>query len=188
MAIAGVTTTRRTEIDWLCHSMARFFPEEWGRLREAIPPNLRHFDMLSAFHQLLNAPDQEVRIKAARDWHDWEAAPILLADPDGLPHRWRDRDYVLARARIVTHFFFNGAWLDDGLLLRNAGRLSGIPGILVQGRFDLEAPLTTAWELAEAWPGSRLVVVENAAHSTSNTAISSAIIAATDEFREISQK
>ncbi len=144
--------------------------------------------MLSAFYQLLNAPDQDVRVKAARDWHDWEAAPILLADPYGLPHRWRDRDYVLARARIVTHFFFNGAWLDDGVLLRDAGRLSGIPGILVQGRFDLEAPLTTAWELAKAWPGSRLVVVENAAHSTSNTAISSAIIAATDEFREISQK
>ncbi|WP_223844037.1 hypothetical protein [Rhizobium gallicum] len=84
--------------------MARFFPEEWGRLREAIPPNLRHLDVLSAFHQLLNGPDQEVRIKAARDWHDWGAAPILLADSDGLPHRWRDRDYVLARARIVTPF------------------------------------------------------------------------------------
>ncbi|MHC2297533.1 proline iminopeptidase [Rhizobium mongolense] len=188
LAIAGVTTTRHAEIDWLCRSMARFFPEEWRRLREAIPPNLRHLDTLSAFYQLLNAPDQEVRLKAARDWHDWESAPILLADPDGLPHRWRDPDYLLARARIVTHYFHNGAWLEDGVLLRNAGRLSGIPGILVQGRFDLEAPLTTAWELAEAWPGSRLVVVENAAHSTSNMAISSAIVAATDEFREISQK
>lgn len=59
---------------------------------------------------------------------------------------------------------------------------------MVKGRFDLEVPLTTAWELADAWPGSRLVVVENAAHSTSHTAISSAIIAATDEFREISQE
>lgn len=184
IAIAGVTTTRRSEIDWLCNGLKRFFPAEWAQLREAIPQDHHHLDILPAYHQLLNAPNQEVRIKAARDWHDWEAATILLADPDGLPRRWRNPDYLLARARIVTHYFCNGAWLEDGALLRNAGRLAGIPGILIQGRLDLEAPLTTAWELAGAWPGSRLVVIENAAHATSNTAISSAIVTATNEFRE----
>jgi proline iminopeptidase len=50
----------------------------------------------------------------------------------------------MARARIVTHYFHHNAWLEDGILLRRARTLNGIPGVMVQGRLDLEAPLVTA--------------------------------------------
>ncbi|WP_454849532.1 prolyl aminopeptidase [Rhizobium binxianense] len=188
IVIAGVTTTRPREIDWLYRGMAPFFPEEWHRFREAVPADLRGGDMVAAYHRLLNAPDAGTRFKAASDWHDWEAASILLADPAGLPRRWSDPRYRLARARIITHYFRHGAWLEDGALLKNAGRLAGIPGILLHGRFDIEAPLTTAWELARAWPESELVILPRAAHSTANPDMSDAIVAATDRFRDSSRK
>ncbi|TCA27741.1 prolyl aminopeptidase [Rhizobium leguminosarum bv. viciae] len=190
IVLSGVTTTRRSEIDWLYRGMAPLFPEEWHRFRQAIPPGTqgRDEDMVAAYHRLLNDPDPETRLKAARDWHDWEAASILLADPQGLPRRWTDSAYVLTRARIIAHYFSNGAWLEDAQLLKNATRLTGIPGILLQGRFDIEAPLVTAWELARAWPRSELSILPHAAHSTANPDMSAAIVAATDRFRDSPQK
>jgi len=188
IVIAGVTTTRRSEIDWLYHDMAPLFPEEWHRFRQAVLPERRNEDMVAAYHDLLNDPNPATRLKAARDWHDWEAASILLADPEGLPRRWADPGYLLMRARIITHYFTNGAWLEDGMLLKNAARLAGIPGILLQGRFDIEAPLVTAWELSRAWPASELRILPRAAHSTANPDMSAAIVAATDRFRDFPQK
>jgi proline iminopeptidase len=185
IVIAGVTTTRRSEIDWLYRGMAPLFPEEWHRFGEALPLALRSIDRVSAYHRLLNAPEEQVRLKAARDWHEWEAATILLADPAGLPRRWSDPRYLLTRARIITHYFREGAWLEDGTLLENAGRLAGIPGLLIHGRFDIEAPLVTAWELARAWPGAELIVLPKAAHSTANADIAAAIVAATNRFRDL---
>jgi len=185
IVIAGVTTTRRSEIDWLYRGMAPLFPEEWHRFGEALPPELRDLDRVSAYHQLLNDPEEQVRLKAARDWHEWEAATILLADPAGLPRRWSDAHYLLTRACIITHYFREGAWLEDGILLKNAGRLAGIPGILIHGRFDIEAPLVTAWELARAWPGAELIVLPRAAHSTANADIAAAIVGATNRFRDL---
>ncbi|MBB3134995.1 proline iminopeptidase [Rhizobium pisi] len=190
IVIAGVTTTRRSEIDWLYRGMAPLFPEEWHRFLQAIPSGMlgQDEDMVAAYHRLLNDPDPATRLKAARDWHDWEAASILLVDPEGLPRRWADPAYLLTRARIITHYFVNGAWLEDGALLKNAARLSGIPGVLLQGRFDIEAPLVSAWELARAWPQSELKIIAQAAHSTSNPDMTAAIVAATDRFRDSRQK
>ncbi len=188
IVLAGVTTTRLLEIDWLTHGLARLFPAEWDRLLNALPANLRDGGVVEGYHRLLNSSDLDIRLEAARSWHDWEAASILLADPEGLPRRWQDPGYLLTRARIITHYFRNLAWLDDGVLLRDAERLAGIPGVLVQGRLDLEAPLVTAWELSRAWPQCRLVVVENAAHSASHEGLAGAIVDATDNFRQISQK
>jgi proline iminopeptidase len=185
IVIAGVTTTRRSEIDWLYRGMAPLFPEEWHRFGKALPPELRGIDRVSAYHQLLNDPEEQVRLKAARDWHEWEAATILLADPAGLPGRWSDPRYLLTRARIITHYFREGAWLEDGILLKNADRLAGIPGFLIHGRFDIEAPLVTAWELARAWPGAEFIVLPKAAHSTANADIAAAIVAATNRFRDL---
>lgn len=80
----------------------------------------------------------------------------------------------------------NGALLEDGVL-RNAARLVGIPGILLQGRFDIEAPLVTACELAR-WPESELRILPQAPPSTANPDMSAAIVAATDHFRDFPQK
>jgi proline iminopeptidase len=132
--------------------------------------------------RLLHDPDPAVRERAARNFHDWEAVS-LSADPDApYPARWADPVYRLARARIVTHYFRHRAWLDDGQLLNDAHALADIPGILVQGRLDLAGPLVTAWELARAWPGARLMVVKGAGHSPGDAGMAEAIRAAADHF------
>jgi proline iminopeptidase len=178
----GITMTRKSEIDWLDRGVAPMFPEHWHRFQAGVPESERDGDLVEAYSRLLHDPDPAVRARAAWDWHDWEAAS-LSADPDFKPSpQWLQPDFQLARARIVTHYFRHQAWLEEGILLRQAAALALVPGILIHGRLDLGAPLVTAWELARAWPGSELVIVYGAGHSSSDHGISDAIIAATDRF------
>ncbi|MBZ0296140.1 MAG: prolyl aminopeptidase [Anaerolineae bacterium] len=182
IVLVGVTMTRPSEINWLYRGVAPMYPAEWARFRAGVPAEARDGDLVDAYYHLLHDSDPTIRTKAARDWHDWEAAS-LAAKPNAKPsERWLQPDFQMARARIITHYFRNHAWLEDGILLRNASALAGIPGVMVQGRIDLEAPFVTAWELAQAWPDGELVVVYGAGHSTADSGMDEALIAATDRF------
>src|SRR5207253_1968094 len=126
--------------------------------------------------------DPEVREKAATDWCAWEDAVVSL-EPKGRLRPYGDRPIAarLAFVRICSHYFSHGAWLEEGALLRDAGRLAGIPGVLIHGRLDLACPLHTAWELARAWPDARLVVVDDSGH-TGSDAMGSELYGALDRF------
>ncbi|MBZ0289656.1 MAG: prolyl aminopeptidase [Anaerolineae bacterium] len=150
IVIAGVTTTRQSEIDWLYRDIAPLYPEQWEHFRNGVPGDERDGDLVAAYNRLLHDPDPDVRTKAAQDWHDWEIG-LMSLDPDAKPSgRWLDPAWRMARARICTHYFQHRAWLKHGVLLREAGSLAGIPGVLIHGRLDLGSPLVTAWELAKA--------------------------------------
>jgi proline iminopeptidase len=127
-------------------------------------------------------PDPGVRARAAREWCAWEDAVISL-ETKGRPNAYSDRapDALLAFVRICTHYFAHAAWLEEGVLLRHAGRLAGIPGVLIHGRLDLGGPLRTAWELARAWPDARLFAVGDAGH-TGSDAMRDRLIDALDDF------
>jgi len=182
LLLAGVTTTRRSEIDWLYRGVAPLFPVEWERFRRGVPRDTMDHELVSAYGKLLFDPSPAVRAKAARGWHDWEAGTIS-ADPGAKPpERWAEPSYILARARIITHYFSHGAWLEEGALLSGASALVGISCIMVQGRLDLQAPLTTAWELAKIYRGSELVVISEAGHAVSDYGMGGALVDAANRL------
>lgn len=182
MVLVGVTMTRRSEIEWLYRGVAPLFPEAWAKFRDGVPEADHEGRLLEAYARRLHDPDPAVCEKAARDFHEWEAA-LLSADPNAPPPaRWSDPEFRLARARIVTHYFLHAAWLDEGALLEGADALREIPGIMIHGRFDVAAPLVTAWELDRVWPAGQLVVVERAGHSALDSGMTEAAVAATDRF------
>jgi proline iminopeptidase len=182
IVIPSVTTSRRSEIDWLYRGVGRFFPEEWERFRHGVPEAERDGDLLAAYARLMEHPDAHVRAKAASDWLAWEDA-VISQEPHGTPNMYSDRPPAaqLAFVRICAHYFSHAAWLEEGVLLREAHRLAGIPGVLIHGRLDLGSPLTTAWELARAWPDATLHVVDDSGHTGSET-MSREIRAALDRF------
>jgi len=162
IVITAVTTTRRSEIDWLYRGLARFFPAEWAAFRAGVPDA----DLLPGYRRALADPDPDVRARAALAWHAWEDATISLdRAATAPPYSARPLPAMLDRARLCAHYFSEGAFLPEGVLLREAGRLAGIPGVLLHGRLDLGSPLDTAWELARAWPDAELVVFEDSGHS-----------------------
>ncbi len=182
MILFGVTTGRRSEFDWTFRGgLAVFFPEQWARLRAGVPVAQRDGDIVEAYHRLLHDPDPTVRRRAAEAWCMWESATPAWPPPTGLAERFTDPTYALAFARIVTHYVRHNAWLEDGSILRDADSLADIPGILVNGRFDFQAPIANAWELKRVWPRAELVVVDDAGHSV-NPGLAQELIRATDQF------
>jgi proline iminopeptidase len=183
MVLFGVTTGRRKEFDWLFRGgVAVLFPEQWDRLRSSLPASERDGDTVEGYHRLLNDPDPAVRRRAAEAWCLWESATPAWPPTTGLAERFADPRFALGFARLVTHYVRADAWLEDGVLLRGAGALAGIPGILVNGRFDLQAPLANAWELRRAWPRAELVVVDDAGHAAGHTGVTRALVQATARF------
>ena len=181
IAIPSVTTTRRSEIDWLYRGVGRFFPEEWERFRAGVPQDERD-DLLAAYARLMESPDADVRARAAADWVAWEDA-VISQELHGTPNAYTSRPPAaqLAFVRICAHYFSHGAWLEEGALLRDATRLVGIPGVLIHGRLDMGSPLETAWELARAWPDAQLLVIGDSGH-TGSDAMKDAILRTLDRF------
>ncbi|WP_405577846.1 prolyl aminopeptidase [Streptomyces sp. NBC_01190] len=183
MVIPAVTTTRRSETDWLYRGAGRFCPEAWDRFRDGVPPDERDGDLLAAYARLMENPDRAIREKAAADWLAWEDA-VISNEPNGVPGMYSDRevDAQIAFVRICAHFFSNGAWLTEDQLLRNAHKLAGIPAVLVHGRHDMGSPVQTAWELAKAWPDARLHIIEDSGHAGSE-AFGETVRTAIDAFK-----
>lgn len=183
IVLFGVTIGRRKEFDWWFRGGAAvLFPEQWQRLRAALPPADRDGDIVEAYHRLLNNPDAVVRQRAATEWCTWESATLAWPPVPHLSPRFAEPGFALAFARLVTHYVRHHAWLEDGSLLRGAGALAGIPGIMVQGRFDFQAPIAWAWDLNRAWPRAGLVVIDTAGHAVNSEGITEALVRATDHF------
>lgn len=176
-----LATGRRAETDLLTRGLGSYFPEAWERFRAGVPAAERDGDLAAAYNRLLEDPDPAVRERAARAWCDWEEA-IDVGPPAPGPSRYDDPVFRAAFARIVTHYWRHGSWLEEGIVLREAGRLAGIPGVLVQGALDPGNLLGTPWELAHAWPDGELVVVTEAAHDVSAPTMAGELVAATDRF------
>ena len=183
MILFGVTTGRRSEFDWTFRGgLAVLFPEQWERLRAGVPAAERDGDIVEAYHRLLNDPDPAVRRRAAEAWCMWESATPAWPPAAGLAERFTRPDFAMAFARIVTHYVRHNAWLEEGRLRRDADALAAIPGILVNGRFDFQAPIANAWELNRAWPRAELVIVEDAGHAANTPALTEELIRATETF------
>jgi proline iminopeptidase len=182
----GVTTGRRSEADWLFRGgLAPLFPAQWERLRAGVPETERNGDIVTAYARMLHDPDPEVRRRAALEWCTWESATPDWPPADGLAKRFTDSAFALGFARLVTHYVGHDEFLEDDILLRNAHLLADIPGVLVNGRFDLQAPIGNAWELHRAWPRSELVIVENAGHAGDEPRLTEELIRATDRFASL---
>ncbi|GIG67941.1 prolyl aminopeptidase [Phytomonospora endophytica] len=181
VVLFSVTTTTRREVDWITGDMRRVFPAEWTRLRDGVPESMRGMRIIDAYAELLDDPDPAVRDKAARDWCAWEDTHVATVPGYEPDPRYADPVFRLRFARLVTHYWRHSAWYADGELLAGAAKLGGIPAVLIHGRLDFSSPLDIAHDLAEAWPGAELVVVDDAGHGAYPGTIDS-VVRATDGF------
>jgi proline iminopeptidase len=184
IVITTVTTSRRTEMQWLYGGVSRFFPEAWDQFRGHVPEAGSESDVVAAYASRMEHPDSRVRLAAARAWCAWEAA-VLSLEPraDENSYANKSTEDMLAFVRICTHYLRHHAWLEDGALIRDARRLAGIRGVLIHGRRDMSCPVDTAWDLARAWPGAELVVLDDSGHLRSDSK-RAVLVRALDRFAQ----
>jgi proline iminopeptidase len=184
LVLRGIFMIRKSEIDWFYQQGAsELYPDAWERYLEPIPEAERG-DLLRAYHRRLTGPDADERQRCARAWSVWEGMTSCLLPSAELVAKTSGDAFALAFARIESHYFVNGAWLDgDRALLANVGRIRRIPGVIVQGRHDVVCPATSAWALHRAWPEADLRIVQDAGHAATEPGILHELVEATDRFR-----
>jgi proline iminopeptidase len=125
-------------------------------------------------------------VAAALAWVRWEIAGMLLHPDPGLEAVFTEPRFAVAFARIESHYVAHRGFFTEGQLIRGAGKLHGIPAVIVQGRYDLCTPPATAWDLHRAWPESDLQLVNDAGHALDEPGMVHRLIEATDRFaREV---
>lgn len=183
LVLRGIFLLRPAEIAWFYQEGASaLFPDAWEPYRDFIPPAERA-DFLRAYHRRLTGPDPDLARKAARIWSVWEGSTSHLLDAASTVARFGADHFALAFARIEAHYFINQAFMDDpNQILRDVPRIRHIPAVIVQGRYDVVCPMTSAWDLHRAWPEASLRIVPDAGHSAFEPGIVHELVCATDQF------
>ena len=183
LILRGIFLCRPKEFSWFYQEGAsRLFPEAWEHYIKAIPVTERH-DLISAFHRRLTSDDDKTRLAAAKAWSVWEGATSFLHIDEDFANSHEDPQFALAFARIENHYFVNSGFFEvDDQLLRDAGNLADIPGVIVHGRYDVVCPVQNATDLHKAWPKSELVITPASGHSAFEAETVDALVRATDAF------
>jgi len=182
LVLRGIFLCRAAEIDWFLYGARRVFPEAWRAFSGFLPESERE-DILGAYHRRLLDPDPAIHMPAARSWGAYEGAcSTLLPNPETAAAFHEER-LALGLARIEAHFFRNHLFGGERDLISRIGRIRHLPGVIVQGRYDMVCPIGSADELARAWPEADYVIVPDAGHSAMEPGIREQLVLATERMK-----
>ena len=183
LVLRGIFLFDQYEIDWMYApgGASQVYPDKFDEFLAPIPENERH-DLVEAYRKRLTSDDKDEQLEAAKAWSKWEGDIVtLLPSPSTIEH-FTSPDVAVAVARIENHYMAAHGWLKEGQLLRDATRLKGIPGVIVQGRHDTCTPPIAAWKLKQAWPEVELNIIADGGHLFSEPGVLDGLIRATDKF------
>ena len=181
--LRGIFLMREQEINWFMSGTRNFQPHIWQKFCDYIAPEEQH-DLLHAYYKRLTNPDPAIHMPAARAFSGYEGAiSTLLPNPE-LVHGYLNDTVALGLARIEAHYFQPAQRSILGAhLLKNIDRINHLPGIIVQGQYDLCCPPVTAYELAHAWPKAEFIIVPDAGHSAFEPSILAELMTAMEKFK-----
>lgn len=184
MVLRGIFMLRKKELDWFYQEGAsNIFPEAWEKFLEPIDISHRD-DLMSAYHEIFKSDNTEKKLNAAIAWSRWEGSTSSLSYNPDMADSFSDPRFALAFAIIENHYFVNKGFLEHENQLIESGIdiIRNIPTIIVQGRYDIVCPMTTAWELSKNWPEANLIVAPSSGHTAFEKEITHELIKATEEF------
>jgi len=177
--VRGIFLCRQREIDWFYQEGAsRLFPDYWQDFLKPIPEDEQN-NMVAAYYKRLTSDNEIERFTAAKAWSLWEGQTACLIQKRSVVDHFSDMHTVLSLARIECHYFMNNSFLEENQILNNMDKINYIPGIIIQGRYDVICPAESAWQLHQSWQMSDLEIIPDAGHSASEPGIVDALVKAT---------
>lgn len=186
LILRGIFLCRPSEIHWFYQQGAsQLFPEYWDKYIAPVAPEKRT-QLVNSYYELLTHSSADIRLQAAKAWSQWEAATSRLIVSQEAVEEFEAPEKALAFARIECHYFINNAFFPtENFLLENAHKLKNIPAFIVQGRYDVVCPATSAWELQKVYPPISFKIIPDAGHAASEAGIRSALIEATEDMKRV---
>ena len=184
MVLRGIFMLRKKELDWFYQEGAsNIFPEAWEKFLEPIDENQRG-DLMSAYHKIFKSDNEEKKLAAAIAWSRWEGSTSSLSYNPDMADSFSNPHFALAFALIENHYFVNKGFLEHENQLIESGIdiIRNIPTTIVQGRYDIVCPMTTAWELSKNWPEAKLIVAPSSGHTAFEKEITNELIKATNGY------
>jgi len=182
LILRGIFLCRPHEIEWFYQQGAnRLLPDYWQDYIAPIAEDERG-DLLQAYYMRLTGDDEVVRMAAAKAWSVWEGRAATLLPTAAVIDHFSNPFTALSLARIECHYFMNNSFLEDNQILRDVGRLKGIPGVIIHGRYDMVCPMESAWDLHRAWPEAEFHIIDDAGHAAAEPGISDALVRATSRL------
>ena len=184
MVLRGIFMLRKKELDWFYQEGAsNIFPEAWEKFLEPIDENQRD-DLMSAYHKIFKSDNEEKKLAAAIAWSRWEGSTSSLSYNPDIADSFSNPHFALAFALIENHYFVNKGFLEHENQLIESGIdiIRNIPTTIVQGRYDIVCPMTTAWELSKNWPEAKLIVAPSSGHTAFEKEITHELIKATNGY------
>ncbi len=181
LILRGVFTMTKAELEWFYGGGAgKFWPETWEKFQGLIPESERS-DMISAYNRRLFSGERVEEIRYSKAWSAWENA-LATVHSSGQSGD-SPADYARAFARLENHYFMNAGFLgQDGYIYENMGKIAHIPGVIVQGRYDMICPPDAAYRLSKLWPKVDLRLIPVAGHALSEPGISAELVKIMDRL------
>lgn len=185
LILRGIFLCRPQEIDWFYQAggASKVFPDHWLEFESLIPEEERDH-MVAAYYKRLTGENELARMAAAKAWSKWEGQTSTLHPSNSVVSTFTEPFTAMSLSRIECHYFMNNSFLEPNQILNNAHKLADIPGIIVQGRYDIVCPMESAWELYNAWPDAELQIIPDAGHSATEPGIIDALVRATRQFAD----
>ena len=177
---------RKKEIHWFYQEGASYiYPDAWEKYLAPIPENERQ-DLVGAYYKRLTSDNESTRLDAAKAWSIWEASTSKLLPSNELLHQFDNPKVAEAFARIECHYFTNGGFFEsDEWILENAASIQNIPAVIIQGRYDVVCPATSAWELHNKLPNADFHIIQDAGHSMTEEGIAAKLVEYTDKYSNL---
>ncbi len=183
LILRGIFLCSRAELDWFLHDVRHFCPEAWEKLLAFLDPTERS-DHLKAYAQRIFSDDATINLPAAISWNAYESSMLSLRQNASSGATVAD-DVQVARARVQLHYILHECFIGQRDILKEVATLAHIPATIIQGRYDMVCPPLTAWQLSQAMPHAELHMIADAGHSAMETGITSALVAATEQFKKL---
>ena len=183
LILRGIFMLRKKEIDWFYQKGASYiYPDAWEYYISPIPESER-YDFVKAYYKQLTSKNDEVRIRASKAWSIWEASTSKLHQSGSYLHHFEDSSVAEAFARIECHYFINGGFFNsDEWILENIEKIKHIPTVIIQGRYDIVCPMTSAWELHRKFPEADFHIIQDAGHSMTEEGIAKKLVEYSNKY------
>ncbi|NMM35969.1 MAG: prolyl aminopeptidase [Glaciimonas sp.] len=180
--LRGIFLCTKPEIDWFLNGIKWFFPEAHAQFIASIPESERG-NLLQAFEKRLFCDDPATYSQTARAWGRYEGSCLHLLPHPEAADEFGSEAVGIGVGRLEAHYMLHDAFMTDDQLIRNVERIRHLPAIIIQGRYDMVCPPLSAYRLHQAWPETRINMIEDAGHAAFEPGIASALVAATDQFK-----